>query len=165
MQNTVKRVSILIAALLPVVVLGFFVMKKDAPSAVVTAAPVVTTPSAPTPTTTPTPAPAADTTSLVAFGYKDGTYNANVSYQSPGGPNGLGVSVTLVSDIITDVSITEGANDPISQKFQDQFAEGYKVLVVGKSIDDVQLGKISGSSLTPKAFNDALNAIKTQAEV
>lgn len=161
MQNTVKRVSILIAALLPVVVLGFFIMKKDAPSAVVTAAPVVTTPVA----TTPTPSPATDTTSLAAFGYKDGTYSANVSYQSPGGPNGLGVSVTLVSDIITDVSITEGANDTISQKFQDQFAEGYKVLVVGKNIDDVQLGKISGSSLTPKAFNDALNAIKTQAEV
>lgn len=162
MQNTVKRISILIAALLPVVVLGFFVMKKDAPSVAAPAAPVATTPSA---TATPTPAPVVDTTSLVAFGYKDGTYNANVSYQSPGGPNGLGVSVTLVSDIITDVSITEGANDPISQKFQDQFAEGYKVLVVGKSIDDVQLGKISGSSLTPKAFNDALNAIKTQAEV
>lgn len=160
MQNTVKRISILVVALLPVVVLGFFVMKKDAPSASVTAAPIEAAPSTTTPAT-----PAASTTSLVAFGYKDGTYNVNVSYQSPGGPNGLGVSVTLESDIIVDVSITEGANDAISQKFQDQFAEGYKVLVVGKNIDDVQLGKISGSSLTPKAFNDALNAIKTQAEV
>ena len=159
MQNTFKRVSILIAALLPVVVLGFFIMKKDAPTAVVTAAPVETMPT----TTTPS-APVADSTSVAAFSYKDGTYNASVTYQSPGGPDGLGVSVTLKGDVITDVSITEGANDPISQKFQDQFAEGYKVLVVGKNIDDVQLGKISGSSLTPKAFNEALNAIKTQAE-
>ena len=39
-----------------------------------------------------------------------------------------------------------------------------KTLVVGKKITDVKLDKVSGSSLTPKGFNDALEQIKTLAK-
>lgn len=53
----------------------------------------------------------------------------------------------------------------MSARFQDLFAQNYKPLVIGKNIDEVQLGKVSGSSLTPMGFNDALAKIKTQAQI
>ncbi len=149
MQNTVQRVSILVAALLPVVVLGFFVMKpKDSPQSSTSVAAA----------TVPLTAAAS------AFTFTNGTYSTTVSYSSPGGADSLGVSVTLKGDVIVDVAVTEMANDPASQTFQDAFVAGYKTFVVGKNIADVQLSKVSGSSLTSQAFNDALSAIKTQAE-
>ncbi|KXK09170.1 MAG: hypothetical protein UZ21_OP11001000228 [Microgenomates bacterium OLB22] len=46
---------------------------------------------------------------------------------------------------------------------QGLFAEGYKTQVVGKSIDELKLDVVNGSSLTPKGFEDALQKIKTEA--
>ncbi len=37
-------------------------------------------------------------------------------------------------------------------------------VVVGKKIDEVQLTKVAGSSLTPKGFMDALEKVKTEAK-
>ncbi|MEK7633177.1 MAG: hypothetical protein AAB473_05345 [Patescibacteria group bacterium] len=177
MQNTVKRVSILVAALLPVVVLGFFVMKPKEQAQPVTSSVVVTTPATttsvkpttgttttpstpvPTPSTTPAPAPASTST------YKDGTYSVTTTYRVPEAPaQGMGVELTLVNDVITAATVTAKATDGTSMMYQNIFIAGYKTFVVGKNIADVQLTKVSGSSLTPKGFNDALNAIKTQAQ-
>jgi len=36
--------------------------------------------------------------------------------------------------------------------------------VIGKNIADVQLSRVSGSSLTPEGFNNALATIKSQAQ-
>ena len=84
---------------------------------------------------------------------------------SPGGEDQLGVSVTLKDDIITSASVTNMANDGRSQRYQDMFISGYKQYVIGKNIADVSLSKVSGSSLTPGGFNDALAQIKSQAAV
>lgn len=171
MQNTVKRVSILVAALLPVVVLGFFVMKsKDSalpsPSAV-----AVTTSSTATAVKPTTNAPVSSTAPATPSGtassstYKDGTYSVTAAYRVPEeAPQSIGVELTLKNDVIVDVTVTAKATDNTSMMYQNTFIAGYKTFVVGKNIADVQLSKVSGSSLTPKGFNDALNAIKTQAE-
>jgi uncharacterized protein with FMN-binding domain len=95
--------------------------------------------------------------------YKDGTYSATGSYVSPGGPDNVNVSVTLADGIITDATVTSGANDPTSAHYQGIFIANYKPLVVGKNIDDVVLSKVSGSSLTSGGFNDALTKIKAEA--
>jgi uncharacterized protein with FMN-binding domain len=95
--------------------------------------------------------------------YKDGTYSAVGSYESPGGPDNLNVSVTLASGIITDATVTSGAHDSTSSHYQGIFISSYKNLVVGKNIDDVVLSKVSGSSLTSGGFNDALTKIKAEA--
>jgi hypothetical protein len=55
-------------------------------------------------------------------------------------------------------------NHPESVQFEGMFADSYKPLVVGKSVDSINLDKVSGSSLTPKGFNDALDQIKSQAK-
>lgn len=95
--------------------------------------------------------------------YKDGTYAVTGVYNSPAGAEEIGVSVTLKKDLITDASVTAKATNPKSQYFQGQFVSGYKQYVVGKNIADVKVGRVSGSSLTPQGFNDAVAKIKAQA--
>ena len=105
-----------------------------------------------------------DTTPVVIQSYKDGTYSSTGSYTSPAGKEEVGVSLTLKNNIITDVTFTPKATNEVSIKLQGMFASGYKELVVGKDINTIKLDKVSGSSLTPKGFNDALDKIKLQAK-
>ncbi|NED66077.1 calcium-binding protein, partial [Streptomyces sp. SID10244] len=51
-----------------------------------------------------------------------------------------------------------------SKEFQGKFASGVDALVVGKNIDDLDVHKVSGSSLTSTGFNDAIDQIKTEAQ-
>lgn len=95
--------------------------------------------------------------------YTDGTYEAVGSYVSPGGPREINVSVTLANGLVSDTTFQGGADDPTSQRFQKEFADNYKAMVVGKPIDEIALTKVSGSSLTPKGFQDALAKIKMEA--
>jgi hypothetical protein len=109
------------------------------------------------------PAPAASTTET-AGEYKDGTYTVNGNYVSPGGPREVGVTLVLEGDIITDASAEVLAEDATSIRFQGEFKDGFKPMVVGKNINEVVLSKVSGSSLTPKGFNDAVEKIKVEAK-
>ncbi len=98
------------------------------------------------------------------YACKDGTYTATGSYMSPGGEDQVTVTLTIAKDIVTDVSVTPGAQDRTSQRYQQRFIAGYKQYVVGKNIASLNLGVISGSSLTPIGFNAALTQIKAQAK-
>ena len=98
-------------------------------------------------------------------GYKDGTYTATGDYESPTQAEQITITVTLKKGVITDTSATNDAPDKVGQKFQNQFISGYKQQVVGKKVNEVNLSRVSGSSLTPAGFNDALSKIKTQAHV
>lgn len=127
----------------------------------------VTTGTPETPTTMPvdpTPTPVA-TSSPSANMYKDGTYNADGTYPSPGGLEGETITITLKNDIVTNATFVSGAKDPESRKFQGKFAAGFKTLVVGKNIDDVKLTVVNGSSLTSIGFTQALAKIKLQAKL
>ncbi len=95
--------------------------------------------------------------------YADGTYSATGTYTSPGGKEELPVTLTLKDGIITEASVETPAKNPASQRWQKVFSENFKPLVVGKSIEDVDLDVVSGSSLTPKGFNDALEKIAAEA--
>lgn len=110
--------------------------------------------------------PADSTPSLVtpSAAYKDGTYSATGKYTSPAGPEELGVTVTLKNNIVTDANVETKATAKRSMQMQQMFADNYKQFVVGKNINELNLGKISGSSLTPEGFNNALAQIKAQAK-
>ena len=69
----------------------------------------------------------------------------------------------LKDGIITDATFQGNPQGKRAQQFQDLFASGYKELVVGKSINEVSLGVVNGSSLTSKGFMDAVQQIRTQA--
>lgn len=98
-----------------------------------------------------------------ASAYKDGEYTVTGEYTSPGGQEELGVTVTLTKGVISDVTVTPMATRPISKTRQEDFTANFKDQVVGKNIDEVSLGKVSGSSLSPKGFNDAVTKIKAEA--
>lgn len=112
----------------------------------------------------PAATPAA-TASSGATSFKDGTYVATGSYESPGGNEDITVHVTLQNGVIAATSADSGAQDPESREYENMFINGYKSLVVGKDIASVSLGRVSGSSLTAQGFNDAINQIKNQAKV
>ena len=95
--------------------------------------------------------------------FKDGTYTVTGNYVSPDGNENLGVTLTLENDIVTDASVEVMAHHKVSIGFQNMFSDGFKSQVIGKKITDVNVGKVSGSSLTPKGFNDAVDKIETQA--
>lgn len=117
-------------------------------------------------TAAPTSMPANGTAmeGKTAGAYKAGKYTADGSYTSPAQPETVTVALSMKADgTITDISFKGNATNPTSQKFQGQFSGGYKELVMGKKIDEVKLDKVSGSSLTPMGFNDAIEKIKAEA--
>jgi uncharacterized protein with FMN-binding domain len=108
-------------------------------------------------------ASASGTASGSAAGYKDGTYSADGNYKSPNGTETVGVQLTLANGTVSAVEITEHPSNPNTRKFQGQFASGIADQVVGKSLDEINVSKVAGSSLTSGGFNQAVDAIKAQA--
>jgi len=96
--------------------------------------------------------------------YKDGSYTVLGKYNSPGGAQEIQITLTLKEGLIVDTTALPLATQPGPLNFQQKFSAGFKTLVVGKSIDQVTLDKVSGSSLTPKGFNDAVLKIQAQAK-
>lgn len=114
--------------------------------------------------TTDTAPTNAMTDASTASSYKDGTYTVVGEYTSPGGPEELGVTLVLAKGVVTDATVEVKATRPASKERQTDFAANYKTEVVGKNIEEVNLGKVSGSSLSPKGFNDAVEKIKAEAK-
>lgn len=96
--------------------------------------------------------------------YKNGVYSTSGNYISPGGAEELGVTLTLKNGIIIDSKVEVKAVRDISVTMQNDFAQNYKEQVIGKNIDEINLTKISGASLTPNGFNDAVEKIKMKAK-
>jgi uncharacterized protein with FMN-binding domain len=117
------------------------------------------------PESSATTAPSASSTALASSGagYKDGTYKADGTYKSPNGTETVGVQLTLANGTVSAVDITEHPSNPNTRKFQGQFASGIAEQVVGKSLDEIKVSKVAGSSLTSGGFNQAVEEIKTQA--
>ena len=97
--------------------------------------------------------------------YKDGTYVAMGTYQVHAGPEEIEIAVTLKDGLITSTSFKGTPKLPMSKRFMDMFDQNYKPMVVGKKISEIQLTKVSGSSLTPQGFNNAIEKIKQRAAV
>lgn len=95
--------------------------------------------------------------------YESGTYEAVGNYISPGGAEEVGVTLVLEDGVVVDSTVEVLAEREISVAMQEDFAANYKDFVIGKYIDEVELTKVSGSSLTPNGFNDAVEKIKEQA--
>lgn len=96
--------------------------------------------------------------------YNNGTYEATGAYVSPGGPEKIGVRLTVTDGVIADAIVTPMTERATSQRYQGIFVKNFKPLVLGKRIDEIKLDKVSGSSLAPKGFNDAVLKIRQQAQ-
>lgn len=107
---------------------------------------------------------AEDSSGDAATTYTAGDYTAEGSYQTPGGQQSVEVEVTLEEDgTITAVTVTPQADGGNSEQFQTKFAGGIADEIVGTKIDDLNVSKVSGSSLTSGGFNAAIDEIKDDA--
>ncbi|MDB5167823.1 MAG: hypothetical protein JWO55_81 [Candidatus Saccharibacteria bacterium] len=97
--------------------------------------------------------------------FKDGIYGSDGQYSTPGGSESIGITVTLKDGVIEDINLEQYATGGDTQIYQRKFASRYKESVVGKSIDEVKLTRVAGSSLTSNGFNDALESIKRDAAI
>ena len=137
-NNNIKKGVIGIVSVAVLGGIGYYLTQKDS----VTTTPIITT----------------------TNHYKDGTYSATGNYGSPAGSESVDVSVTLVNNVVTDATFKGNGTNPATVFNQGHFKEGFKEKVVGKSIDDISLSVVNGSSLTPKGFMDALAKIKVEAK-
>jgi len=160
MQET-RKLNPALIALIVIVLIG----------AVVTAAVVIKNGSNDTTTTDTTQTQQADTETTTttpaadsSVAYKDGTYTETGSYSSPGGRESIEVTLTVAGDIITSATVTANATSGEAKQYQADFISGFKDLVVGKDIDEVNLSRVAGSSLTSNGFNAALESIKADAQ-
>ncbi|MGW9158681.1 MULTISPECIES: FMN-binding protein [unclassified Microbacterium] len=95
--------------------------------------------------------------------YEDGTYTADGSYQTPETVEQISVTLTLADGVVTDVEVTGDPQAPETEQYQGQFIDGIADEVEGKSIDELNVSRVAGSSLTSGGFNDAVESIKEQA--
>ena len=96
--------------------------------------------------------------------YAPGTYEASGSYSNPAGTSEVDVEITLGDGgVIDDVTVTPKASGT-SKQYQDKFAGGIADEVVGKNIDEIDVSKVAGSSLTSGGFNEAVDQIKSEAQ-
>jgi uncharacterized protein with FMN-binding domain len=98
--------------------------------------------------------------------YEDGDYDATADYQSPNGTETIDVELTLENDIITDITVTGKSVDPSPEvlRFQGEFEAGIADVVQGKNIDELDVHRVGGSSLTSSGFNEAIHQIKVKAK-
>ncbi len=97
--------------------------------------------------------------------YKDGDYDGEGEYSNPGGQSKVKVDLTLTEGKIADITVTPEATNGTSKGYQQKFAGGIADEVVGKSLDELNVSKVSGSSLTSQGFNQAIEQIKADASV
>lgn len=95
--------------------------------------------------------------------YADGTYTARGSYATPESVETITVTVTLEDDVITAVEVTGDPQTRESEQYQGQFIGGISEVVVGQDIDDIDVSRVAGSSLTSGGFNVAIETIKSEA--
>ena len=118
------------------------------------------------PETSGAASPSGTSSSLASSGsvYQDGTYSADGTYVSPNGTETVGVELTLASGKVTAVNITQHPSNPNTRKFQGEFAGGIAAQIVGKNIDELNVSKVAGSSLTSGGFSQAVEKIKAEAQ-
>lgn len=106
--------------------------------------------------------PAAPTQTNV---YRDGTYTANAEYYTPKRrKHVISVTLSLRDDVIADVDVQydgAGAKTPSHTRFDG----AYETLVLGVEMDDLDLSRVGGASLTTTAFNEALGDITSDASL
>lgn len=95
--------------------------------------------------------------------YTDGTYTADGSYQTPETVEQISVTLTLEDGIVTEVEVTGEPQARETEQYQGQFIDGIAEEVVGVSIDELNVSRVAGSSLTSGGFNAAVEDIKDQA--
>lgn len=153
-----KLIGLIVIALLVIAGTGTVIWMNRDEASVGTSSTDTSSPASSHTTSDSTPTPS-------TASYKNGTYSADGAYRSPGGNEEIGVTLTITDDTISAVSIKTHATSGDAQQYQTQFKDGISEVVVGKKVNEISVSRVSGSSLTSTGFNNALEAIKSEAQV
>ncbi|MGL5831071.1 MAG: hypothetical protein ACRCZE_02875 [Candidatus Altimarinota bacterium] len=105
------------------------------------------------------------TESEVKVTYNNGTFEGEGSYMSPAGEELVKVSMVLENGLVKSMDLNVDTENNTSKKFKGLFKAGIDELVIGKSLDEIQgFAQVNGSSLTPKGFQQAVEAIKAESK-
>jgi hypothetical protein len=91
-------------------------------------------------------------------------YTASVSYLTPSRTS-HDMEVTLIinsNGIVEDASIVYDNGDGFSNGHQERFDNNYRSLVVGQSLETIDLATVAGASLTTEAFNEAVAKVRAE---
>ena len=122
------------------------------------------TPSTDTTTNTTAPTTSNSKPSANASGYKDGTYTVTADYYTPEDTDTIKVTLAVKDGVVSGVTSTTTTSSRESRQYDSMFLNAYKSYVVGKSLKDLNLNRVSGASLTTEGFNNALDMIRQQAQ-
>jgi uncharacterized protein with FMN-binding domain len=123
--------------------------------------PVPQPPSSPPTSTSPASSSPRSSSSSGAE-YADGTYTVRGVYG--GAPSYITVTITLDAETITDVTVEPMPdNNDTSRGYQERFAAAVPDEVVGRSLDEAEVGVLAGASGCADGFNDAIAKIREQA--
>lgn len=92
-----------------------------------------------------------------------GTWTETGEYQTPGGRESVEVTLTAKDGTVTAVEVKGSGGSPNSQRYQGQFISGIQGEAVGKPLATLEVGAVSGSSLTGQGFNAAVDKIRADA--
>lgn len=95
--------------------------------------------------------------------YVDGTYTAEGSYQTPQSVERIEVTIALADGIVTGVEVQGEPTTPQSEEYQGEFVDGIADAVIGRPLDELDISRVAGSSLTSGGFNEALAQIRDDA--
>jgi len=93
----------------------------------------------------------------------DGTYSGSGSYETPGGPQQIDVTVVLADGVVTGVRVDPAATNTTSLRFQERFASAVVDSVVGRPLDEVAVDRLAGSSSTGAGFMAAIGQVERDA--
>ncbi|MBF0686947.1 MAG: hypothetical protein IR158_04155 [Cellulomonas sp.] len=93
----------------------------------------------------------------------NGTYSGSGSYETPGGPQQIDVTVVLARGVVTGVRVDPAATNTTSLRFQERFASAVVESVVGRPLDEVTVDRLAGSSSTGAGFMAALDQVVRDA--
>lgn len=109
--------------------------------------------------------PPADTIGTETNAYKNGTYAANAEYFTPARKkHKITVTLAIRDDSITAVNTQYNGTEAETPNHR-RFDDAYEPLTLGVAIDDLDLSRVGGASLTTAAFNEALTDIKSDASI
>lgn len=92
------------------------------------------------------------------------SYQSEATYLTPARiEHTVGVNLTVADGIVTDATVLYNGSEPETAQ-QGNFENAYRSEVIGKRLEDLELSRVGGASLTSNAFNEAVdNIIAEQA--
>ena len=103
-------------------------------------------------------------TAVVAAEFLDGIYSASSSYTVPNGDvEPISVEIELANNQITSLSFDVEASNGTSEQWQGRFTPLVEDAVVGEDLNEADVSRLGGASLTSAAFNDLLDDVRAQA--